>query len=282
MMPGARIEAIWPYPTKPSGCALLLESVICAALLLPAAHAANVARIDQASALAGNVTPGDAPGFPITISRPGSYRLTGDLRVPAGMSGIEVEAPEVVLDLNGHTLSGPLRCAQNKSPLAVRCDAALHTQSHSGIRSATDRIVIRNGSVSGFARAGLDLSGNAVVEDLQVHSNAGAGIVFTSAHTTPGELRDVRVSNNAGAGIVCDRVHIVRSIFEANGGAGVGCRRSWFNASESRHNAAQGVTGGSKFGLRSHANRQPDDFGAAVDRLPAMAADRNRRTPPPP
>lgn len=35
----------------------------------------------QARALAGGVTPADLPGFPVTISEPGSYRLASDLRV---------------------------------------------------------------------------------------------------------------------------------------------------------------------------------------------------------
>ena len=35
----------------------------------------GVILIDQAHALAGSVTPGDGPGFPISITRPGSYRL---------------------------------------------------------------------------------------------------------------------------------------------------------------------------------------------------------------
>ena len=39
----------------------------------------GVVGIDQNSALAGSVTPGDAPGFPVTISQSGSYRLTGNL-----------------------------------------------------------------------------------------------------------------------------------------------------------------------------------------------------------
>jgi hypothetical protein len=39
--------------------------------------------IDQNRALAGNVTPGDNPGFPVTLSLPGSYRLSGNLTAPA-------------------------------------------------------------------------------------------------------------------------------------------------------------------------------------------------------
>ena len=41
----------------------------------------GIVLIDQNRALAGNVTPGDAPGFPVTLSQPGSYRLSGNLRV---------------------------------------------------------------------------------------------------------------------------------------------------------------------------------------------------------
>jgi hypothetical protein len=48
----------------------------------------GVVLIDQTRALAGNVTPGDAPGFPVTLSLPGSYRLSGNLTAPAGTDGI--------------------------------------------------------------------------------------------------------------------------------------------------------------------------------------------------
>ena len=36
----------------------------------------GVQLINQELALAGNVTPGDEPGFPVTITRSGSYRLS--------------------------------------------------------------------------------------------------------------------------------------------------------------------------------------------------------------
>jgi len=35
----------------------------------------GVVLIDQSHALAGSITPGDAPGFPVTITQPGSYRF---------------------------------------------------------------------------------------------------------------------------------------------------------------------------------------------------------------
>jgi hypothetical protein len=39
------------------------------------ANTKGVVLIDQSRALAGNVTPGDNSGFPVTISQPGTYQL---------------------------------------------------------------------------------------------------------------------------------------------------------------------------------------------------------------
>lgn len=49
----------------------------------------------------------DDTTFPIVISNPGTYVLTSNLTVPAGTNGIEIQASNVFLDLNGFTISGP-------------------------------------------------------------------------------------------------------------------------------------------------------------------------------
>jgi len=88
---------------------VLFASIITALLfgLTGAAYGVDgVILIDQNRALAGNVTPGDAPGFPVTISQPGSYRLAGNVTVPAGVNGIQINADNVTLDLNGFTIFG--------------------------------------------------------------------------------------------------------------------------------------------------------------------------------
>lgn len=82
----------------------------------------GVIEINQAKAMAGGVTPGDGPGFPVTLSVGGSYRLTSNLDVVAGgqgspesLNGI-VAAPsstledEFDIDLNGFALIGPYTC----------------------------------------------------------------------------------------------------------------------------------------------------------------------------
>lgn len=134
--------------------------------------------INQASALAGGVTPGDAPGYPVSLTEPGSYVLTGDLLVgdPAA-AGIEIGADHVTLDLGG---------------FAIRC-IARGGCAGAGVRPETffkENSVIRNGSVLGMADGtGLAYAVRTVegaVEDLFVSGGnrgieAREGFVFESA-----------------------------------------------------------------------------------------------------
>ncbi len=119
-------------------------------LILPAALAAALSaahpvlavdgtiEINQSRALAGNVTPGDGPGFPVTIAAGGSYRLTSDLSPPAGVDGIDVTASHVTLDLNGFKIvSGGAGIADGVS-----------------LQSVTN-VEVRNGSILGFQRNGI-------------------------------------------------------------------------------------------------------------------------------
>src|SRR5271156_5439677 len=60
---------------------LAMAGALTAWLAAPAWAVDGVIEINQASAKAGGVTPGDTPLFPVTLSQPGSYRLTGNLDV---------------------------------------------------------------------------------------------------------------------------------------------------------------------------------------------------------
>lgn len=81
----------------------LLPLCVCMlALTSPKALAVDgVVLIDQNRALAGNVTPGDTPGFPVTISQPGSYRLSGNLVGTTNARALHITVSNVTLDLNG-------------------------------------------------------------------------------------------------------------------------------------------------------------------------------------
>jgi hypothetical protein len=118
--------------------------------------------IDQNRALAGNITPGDAPGFPISITQPGSYRLSGNLTVPAATNGIEISASNVTIDLNGFSLLAPARVPGDFS-------------AYKGVSATagTKAITVRNGTISGFAfQVYLELTTQVLAEDLILNSGA--------------------------------------------------------------------------------------------------------------
>src|SRR5689334_20252335 len=90
---------------------MLARPYLIAALLFTAATSftpasAAVVIITQAKANAGGVTTGDAPGFPVTLSQPGAYRLDSNLTVPANKNGIVVTSHYVDIDMNGFVLLG--------------------------------------------------------------------------------------------------------------------------------------------------------------------------------
>src|SRR4051794_7931986 len=96
----------------------------------------GVIEINEAAAQAGGVTPGDAPGYPVTISlnvitsKAGSVRLTGPLSLTNFVSAdaIVVDSPNVSVDLNGFT---------------INCFTG--TCTGSGVASTQDNVTVLNG-----------------------------------------------------------------------------------------------------------------------------------------
>jgi hypothetical protein len=97
--------------------------------------------ITQQKALAGNVSPGDLPGFPITLSRAGVYSLAGNLAAPAGKDGIVITDGDVSLDLNGFFMHGTGGVAKN------------------GITGSVRNVTIRNGTLIDFGENGINGQG---------------------------------------------------------------------------------------------------------------------------
>ena len=106
---------------------------------------------------------GQAFGFPVWINDPGSYRLTGDLVPPPGVSGIDIFADDVTLDLNGFSISG-----------------SGEVGTADGIGFSTSNVEIRNGTVSGFLRHGIfgisNQSTHARVIGIRVYGNFSHGM----------------------------------------------------------------------------------------------------------
>lgn len=151
-------------------------------------HNKGVISINQEKALEGEVTPGDAPGFPVTISVPGSYELSGNLQIPdANTSGIVVTADNVTLNLNGFSITGGTTCTgipvQSCSPLG----------SGNGVDSNMANTVVLNGTIQGMGANGLFLFGNGKkyrVEKVNVNNNGNTGIymIFSRGNIVTGNM----------------------------------------------------------------------------------------------
>lgn len=119
----------------------------------PAPAADGQILIGQAKALAGNVTPGDAPGFPVTLTRTGSYKLIGNLDIPPGLNGIEANAVEATIDLNGFRIDGKGR--------ATAGDCIVGNQRN---------LTVRNGTVMRCNR-GIYFKGGNIASELRIAEN---------------------------------------------------------------------------------------------------------------
>lgn len=152
-----------------------------------------------------------APAFPIQITQSGSYKLAGNLSVPAGMNGIVISAPDVTLDLGGFTIQGPGKCSNFVCPPIGQS---------SGIwLNAGMNARIRNGSVVGFDFAGVRLSnGAAMVEDVTVTDNSYAGLYRSAfASNAPIHLKRIQATGNGIAGIWTDNAIIEAASASTNG-----------------------------------------------------------------
>jgi hypothetical protein len=185
-----------------------LTSILALFVSLAALSAASAIAADgpivitQAKANAGNVTPGDTPGFPVKLSRPGSYVFASNLQPPAGKAGINIASSGVTIDMNGFRLRGVGGAT-------------------TGIYGAAfENVTIRNGAITGFADHGIYGTGNNwTVEDMQVVKNGVYGIVVYGSYSS---VRSSTVMENAGFGIVCTLSCLVaESIVSANGAEGI-------------------------------------------------------------
>ncbi len=264
--------------------------VLCAALLLAAFFAPTrsarasdgVIEINQARALAGGVTPGDAAGFPVTLSQSGSYRLTGNLTAPdANTTVISVGAPAVEIDLGGFEIRGPGTCLDNNaSPGCIVAGSGI------GIHANGNRyITVRNGTVRGLGAIGIYLYYFGRVEDVNlfgngtygfycnlnctiersiVRANQRSGIFLSSG----GTVRDNHVAFNGTIGVPqpgirADTGLVERNVVESNDGGGIvaanGCR---VHANEVRGNTGDGILTGS--GCVIEGNSVTSNGGAGV------------------
>ena len=177
----------------------------------------GVTLIDQKAALAGRVTALDMPGFPVSISQSGSYRLAGNLNVPdASTTVIEITADNVTLDLNGFTISGPNVCTPNPTRCTYSGGSGIGIVAVGppGVVSPAN-VRVLNGIVRGMGGHGIRMMGdNTLVQNVVSVSNGGPGIVVGEGSV----IDSVAKLNESGAAIVG---LIVRGCTSANNAFGI-------------------------------------------------------------
>jgi len=186
-------------------CAILIAVTLL--LAAPAFAVDGQVLINQATVMA-------AGGFPYNITQPGSYKLSGNLVVPANTVGIYVNANNVTLDLNGFAITGPITCTGYGG--GISCGSVDNTYGilYEVYNADNAALTIRNGTVAGFA-VGIEADG-CLVEDVQAHFNSYYGIMCNS-----GLIRRSVANYNGKIGISATESTVVENTANFNGEYGL-------------------------------------------------------------
>jgi hypothetical protein len=213
---------------------LFLAFILAATVTSPAFAADGQILITHAKVGAGSITPGDDPGYPARLTRPGSYILGSNLTPGPGVDGIDVAATDITIDLNGFTISGGAAGGTSNGRYAI-LDRA-------------DRLTVKNGTIGAFR----DLGGTGgagiyapnrpylIVENMRI-LNSGIGIESDGGSFT--RIQDSTVATNKGKGIRCHTAcEVSGSVVSGNGDDGIWCANACLiEGNVVSHNQSDGV-----------------------------------------
>ncbi len=138
--------------------------------------------ISWGSALAQTKLVKPVKGFPIVISKPGSYFLSGNLlTTQTTLAVISVNANNVTINLNGFTIAGPGGAGTAK---------AINASNDSGV-------TIINGTITKIAGTAIVLGSNSTVGGVQIIGNKGDGVDCSSTCLITNNI----VSGNGATGL---------------------------------------------------------------------------------
>jgi len=241
-----------------------LSPLVLLAPALPALAGDGAIEINQAAALAGGVTPGDAPGFPVTITTSGNYRLVGNLTVPdENTTAIRVDnfVNDVTIDMNGHAILGVVSCSGTP---VTSCTPSGGTGQ--GIWSVGEKVTVLNGTIRGMGAEGirafhLGVTPGARIEGVTAQGNAADGILCVQACLVLGNLAVA----NGGAGISTGDGSTVRdNIARHNAGSGIVADDSTVTNNTSLDNGGDGIVAGNAVVI-GNAIAENDGYGLMVD-----------------
>jgi hypothetical protein len=198
-----------------------LASVLCVLVAAPALAADGEILLSQEGAMAGNVTPGDAPGFPVTLTRPGRYRFVGNLTAPPGADGIEIESDNVTVDFDGFALQGDAKADK-------------------GVSSRRDAVEIRDGVVTGFASFGIEneyVGKFWAISNMRVVKN-GKGVSAGAYARVVGNT----IAMNGDYGLACEFCLIEGNVVALNHDDGIDARGSTVLGNSIAGNRGYGIS----------------------------------------
>ena len=253
---------------------LALSLLITCCVSVPLAAVDGAVEINQVKALAGGVTPGDTPGFPVIIDQPGSYVLTGNLTIDdVEVDAIDVRADNVTLDMNGFAILGPVSCTYSAGSLSCTPDPST-TSTGDGIKVREGNLAVFNGTIRGMGRIGIVNFNSSPrpfpvrVENVRLLENGMSGIdlnvtaevsirnciaarnlLWGFAVGDNGRVEDSTAVQNGDRGMLANGVSILirDSTFDSNVNNGI-----WFPGGKSgsvfdsrfTHNGDFGINGG--------------------------------------
>jgi len=186
-------------------------------MALPATAPAEdgVLEISQLCATTGGCFAGDSAGFPVTISTPGSYRLTSNVVVSdADTSAITVGTSDVTLDLGGYAIAGPVSCTGSSSSNLVCTPSAGTGIGVTRSTTAVTAVTVRNGSIRGMGFRGVSLGEQTIASELRLNANRATGIAVGAASI----VRDCELTRNGNVALIAgDGSLIARNTATING-----------------------------------------------------------------
>ena len=154
----------------------------------------------------------------MTISEPGSYRLSGNLVLPnRSTTAIEITASDVTVDLNGFAILAP------ECPGPPCSSFTTHGIATGSGTTPRFNITIRNGTFRHMAGDGVALSGNAhVVEYLHVRNSGASGISIVEGESGGSSIvQHSTLQANGAFGVRLLRGAVRNNVVSGNGSTGI-------------------------------------------------------------
>jgi len=188
---------------------------------------------------------GDGPGWPVTLPKTGTYRLTSNLDVsgydnPGSITAIEITAPNVSLDLNGFSIKGAKLPGSGNGIVSndfgtTVVNGHVTAMGYWGIvcgdHCRVDKVVASSNGYTGIEMAGVGILSNSassnnsnngvamngIVKNCVISGNAVNGLNVGGRSLVEGN----EIVDNGQDGVACNGCSLTDNVIAGNGGKGV-------------------------------------------------------------